>query len=92
MLRVTWDAGGQEPRLATEDQFLSELEQLALGDFVDAPAGTLLVEGFDAQSRPSWRGYYSGSSQLRTLLIQLHAERVITRERAVRRQDRNRGQ
>ena len=86
---MTWDGSG--PRLVTQNELIDELEQLARGDFADAPAGSLVVEGLDAQSRPSWRGYYSGSAQLRSLLVQLQAERVMARERGPERQESSRG-
>jgi hypothetical protein len=79
MLRLTWAAAGPSPVLLSDDEFIREFEPLAERDFAGAPAGTLIVEGLDAQQRVCWSAHYKSVHGVVALLRQLREERQLAR-------------
>ena len=78
MLRVEWEGSGQPAKLMSHEELIRLLEALAAQEFADAPPGLLVVEEIDLESHTRWRGYYTGPTALRSLLVELRVERGMT--------------
>lgn len=79
MLRVEWEGSGQPAKLMSNEELVRMLEALAEREFADAPSGLLVVEEIGLGSHRRWRGYYTGPTALRSLWVELRAERVMTK-------------
>jgi hypothetical protein len=64
-------------RTFERDEFIREFEPLAERNFAGVPAGTLLVEGLDAQQRVCWSAHYKSVHGVVALLRQLREERRL---------------
>ncbi len=83
MIRWIWRGATAPTRTLTEDEFLSELLQLAERSFAGVPQGPVTIESLDVQERVCWRAYYQRPQELLGLARHLCDERAL-RERAAR--------
>lgn len=77
MIRWIWQAGSMPSRTLTEDQFVSEVLELAERSFAGVPEGPVTIESIDADERVCWSAYYQRPEALLGLARQLCEERAL---------------